>query len=68
MQISRVSSSRPHGVPSSTRSLKINDRSRRSSETLQINLHRSLGITKFKILGLTFNLDWTVCVRFLNRL
>ena len=45
---SRVSSSRPQGVPSSTRSLKMNDRSRGSSDTLQISLHRSDASTKFE--------------------
>jgi len=47
IQISLVSSSRPHGVPSSTRSPRTNDRSRRSSDTLHINLHLSPGNTKF---------------------
>lgn len=48
IQISLVSSSRPHGVPSSTRSPRTNDRSSRSSDTLQINLHLSLGNTIFR--------------------
>ena len=46
IQISLVSSSRPHGVPSSTRSPRTNDRSSLSSDTLQINLHLSESSTE----------------------